>query len=113
MHPTSKILCEAYKALCKAEGITFTLQERQKEALDSIVKTVNAGYFGIEMYPTQEDRAAAYFCHIIKRHAVTDGNKRLAVLWTDIYSNALNLPLNPKVPFDELAVAVVALKICR
>lgn len=107
MHPISKLLCETYSELHKNGQVSFPLQEAQKHRLDAVVKTVNASYFGIERFPTVEERAAAYLCHIIKGHCVTDGNKRLAVLWFTVYCAVNNLKPNTRfASLDELAVAI-------
>ena len=109
LHPTSEILVNAYNVLFERNEISFPIHDAQIFALDSIVKTVNAEYFGFTRFPTNEDRAAAYFCFIIKNHPVTDGNKRLAVLWLDTYSNSLGLKIN-QIKLDELAVGVEQVK---
>ncbi len=105
-HPTSEILVNVYNLLLERKEISFPIHEEQIFALDSIAKTVNAEYFGFVRFPTNEDKAAAYFCFIIKNHPVTDGNKRLAVLWLDIFCNSVELKINNTVKLDELAVGV-------
>jgi prophage maintenance system killer protein len=82
------------------------LYEKQRAAIDTIVKTVNASYFGIVRFPTPERRAVAYLCYIIKNHPVTDGNKRLAVLWFEVYCEVQGLHPRPDVPLDQLAIAI-------
>jgi fido (protein-threonine AMPylation protein) len=74
-----------YDRLFAGGEVQFPLHEKQRAAIDTIVKTVNASYFGIIRFPTPEKRAVAYLCYIIKNHPVTDGNKRLAVLWFEVY----------------------------
>ncbi len=112
MHPISEILCEIYENLLKKGEVFFPITEEQKQKLDSTVKTVNADYFGYQPYPTPKDKAAAYFVYIIKDHDVTDGNKRLALMWLEIYTEVHKLKLNlpEKVGLDELAVAVENVK---
>lgn len=107
MHPISKILCQTYVELHKEGQVSFPLHEEQKRAIDSVVKTVNAHYFGVERFPTPEDKAVAYLCYIIKDHPVTDGNKRLALLWFDVYCMVQHLTPNDS-PFglDALAVSI-------
>ena len=106
LHPTSEILVSTYNLLFERKEVSFPIHDRQILALDSIVKTVNAEYFGFVRFPTNKDRAAAYFCFIIKNHPVTDGNKRLAVLWLDIFSNTVGLEIKKYIKLDELAVGV-------
>ncbi len=61
MHPISEILCEIYTVLQNKENIPFVLTEDQKWKIDSTVKTVNAGYFGFERYPTPKTRRLLTF----------------------------------------------------
>lgn len=106
LHPTSEVLVEAYKALQEKEEVSFAVHDEQIYKLDSIVKTVNAEYFGFVRFPTDKDKASAYLCFIIKDHPMTDGNKRLAVLWLDIFCQARELKIKEDVKLDELAVGV-------
>src|SRR3989344_1010968 len=106
LHPTSEILVNTYNILLERKEVSFQLHDQHIFALDSIVKTVNAEYFGFLRFSTNEDKAAAYFCLIIKNHPVTDGNKRLAILWLDIFSNSLELTIDKDIKLDELAVGV-------
>jgi hypothetical protein len=106
MHPISVLLCEAYAKLYAEGEVKFPLHDKQKAAIDAVVKTVNASYFGFVRFPTPEQRAAAYLCYIIKSHPVTDGNKRLAVLWFEVYCRAQELHPSPAVPLDLLAIAI-------
>lgn len=107
LHPISLVLCDAYNALYERGEVSFPLFEPQVRNIDSIVKTVNATYFGFVRYPTPEEQAAAYFCYIIKGHPVTDGNKRLAVLWVQFFCDSLGLDLQlPEGILDGIAVAV-------
>jgi len=109
MHEISKILCEAYRELYKEGQVSFPLNEQQKQNIDSIVKTVNARYFGFQRYATAPERAVAYLCLIIKNHPVVDGNKRLAILWFKVYCMISKLKPDSSVySLDELAVAIEA-----
>lgn len=106
MHPISGLLCEAYDRLFAEGEVQFPLYEKQRAAIDTIVKTVNASYFGIIRFPTPEMRAVAYFYYIIKNHPVTDGNKRLAVLWFEVYCEVQGLHPRDDVALDQLAIAI-------
>ncbi|MES2226139.1 MAG: Fic family protein [Patescibacteria group bacterium] len=109
MHPISEILCRTYEELRKNGQVSFPLTEEGKKALDSVIKTVNSIYFGIERFPTDEDKAVAYLVHIIKRHALTDGNKRLGLLWFQVWCDVRNLsPKEPVFGYDALAIAIEA-----
>jgi prophage maintenance system killer protein len=108
LHPISELLCELYQTLVSKGEVAFPLYEGQIRKLDSVVKTVHASYYGLERYPTPQDKAAAYFTFIIKDHAVTDGNKRLAVLFLGLYcfSVDLKITLPNDTTIDQLAVSV-------
>ncbi len=108
MHPISELLCEAYSDLARRDGIAFPLGAGNAKRIDSIVKTVYGGFYGTQRYPTDADKAAAFFYYIIKDHPVTDGNKRLAVLWLEIFcrSQGLTFTAPGRVGLDELAVSV-------
>jgi prophage maintenance system killer protein len=106
MHPISALLCEAYDRLFAAGEVQFPLYETQRAAIDTLVKTVNATYFGIVRFPTPEERAVAYLCYIIKNHPVTDGNKRLAVLWFEVYCEVQELRPRQDVALDLLAISL-------
>ena len=108
MHPISILLCEVYEELYKRGEVAFPLYDAQIDGIDSIVKTINAGYFGVERFPRSSLKAAAYFCHLINGHKLVDGNKRLAVLWLQTYCDISGLEISMKegVTLDALAVAV-------
>jgi hypothetical protein len=42
----SALLCEAYDRLFASGEVQFPLHERQQAAIDTVVKTVKASYFG-------------------------------------------------------------------
>lgn len=107
MHPISEILCRVYAELYDRGQVSFPLQDDQRQDIDSIVKTVNAVYFGAERFRTPEERAVAYLCYLIKDHPVVDGNKRLALLWFEVYCDINELRPDPSpYGFDELALAI-------
>jgi prophage maintenance system killer protein len=108
MHPISEILCSVYKDLAAREGIRFPLQSIHQDRLDTIVHVVEGKFWDHEHFPTRKKRAAAYLCHLIKGHPVTEGNKRLAVLWLQIYCDAFELKADPLWSLDRLAVAIEA-----
>lgn len=108
LHPTSRILLEVYKHLFKAGQVSFFPTDENLDKLDTIVKTVESSYFGTIRFPSLEERAVAYLCLIIKNHPVVDGNKRLAILWLEIFCEALNLKIKRDVPLDVLAVSIEA-----
>lgn len=107
-HPISEALAKVYKKLYEIGEVKLPLYDTHMEALEVIVKNVTANYYGYVLYPTYEDQASAYFCFIIKNHPMADGNKRLAVLWLDIFCEIYGIPLNLSkgVELDVLAVSV-------
>ena len=112
MHPISKALCQTYTELYSERQVSFPLHDAQREAIDAVVKTVNANYFGIERFKTPREKAAAYLCFIIKDHPVTDGNKRLAILWFEIFCEIYGLkPDYSRYSLDEMAVAIEKAKL--
>lgn len=108
MHPISKILCSLYDFLRQKGEISFDIGEKHRKDIDSIVKTVNSSYFGYERFSSYQERACAYFYFIIKDHALPDGNKRLAVLFFEIYTQAaeLEIKLLHGLTLDQIAISV-------
>lgn len=107
MHQISEILCRAYNALLDRGQVSFPLTKENVDALDSVVKTIEATYFGFSRFSSDESKAAAYLCHLIKRHALTDGNKRLSLLWFEIFCDVMHLePKEPAFGYDALAVMI-------
>ena len=106
LHPHSKALVEIYNFLYEQKEVFFSITDYQIENIDSTVKTVNATYFNAIRFLTVEDKASAYFCFLIKDHTVIDGNKRLALLWLEIYCKINSVEISPKVDLDVLAIVV-------
>lgn len=108
MHPISELLCAVYNELLTSGQVAFPLYDTQIDKIDTIVKTVNSNFYGFSRFPTNEDKASAYLFFIIKDHPVTDGNKRLSILWLEIFCTAFGLKIDlPKdLTLDMLAVAV-------
>jgi death on curing protein len=48
----------------------------------SALAAPQAGFGGVEAYPDFETKAAVLFWHLVKNHALPDGNKRCAFLAT-------------------------------
>lgn len=108
MHPISELLCAIYNDLLDRREVSFPLTEENIRKMDSVVKTVNANYFGVERFPDPEIRAAAYLCLIIKDHPFTDGNKRTAVFFFQVYCEANKLVVDPfmNLSLDQIAVSI-------
>lgn len=110
LHEISVLLCEAYNELRANGQVVFPLTDEQAGKVDAIVKTVYSNYFGIERFPSFEEKASAFFCLIIKDHPFTDGNKRTATLWLETFCLANAIETVKEVPVDELAVSVENVK---
>ncbi len=107
LHPISKSLCRTYNLLQEKREVFFALKDASIDKLDTIVKTIYGTYFGFTRFPTDEDKAVGFFCLIIKDHPVTDGYKRLALLWLEILCDACGLKMNlEKISLDKLAVSI-------
>ncbi len=107
MHPISEVLCEVYSELFRQGQVSFPLQDIHRSKLDAVVKTVNSTYFGIERFPSPQEKAIAYLYLLVKDHALIDGNKRMAVLWFSVYCNAPELkPKYTHFSLDQIAVAI-------
>src|SRR3989344_8591810 len=108
LHPISRILCAAYNVLHKKGEVYFELQDEHADKIDSVVKTIEGTWFGVAHFDTLEKKATGYFCFIIKDHPLVDGNKRLAVLWLQIYCDVMNLKIRlpQEMTLDKLVVSV-------
>jgi len=107
LHPISRSLCKAYSILFLKREVFFPLEDTHADKIDVIVKTVYGTWFGFTRFPTYEDQAVAFFCLIIKDHPMTDGNKRLAVLWLETFCEVHKLKMDlSRMPLDVLAVSV-------
>ena len=106
LHPNSEILCEIYNSMLDNGDVVFPLGDIHIKGLDSTVKTIEANYYGTERFKTYEEKAAAYFYFIIKDHNLTDGNKRLAVIWLKAYCKAKSIELTNNETLDKIAVSI-------
>ena len=52
---------------------------RDKGLIESPINNVYQSYFGVEKYPTIEEKAARLCYSFIKNHAFLDGNKRIGI----------------------------------
>lgn len=113
MHPISKTLCETYKSLIEKGQVSFPLTKENMAKIDSAVKTVEQDYYGLQKYNAPGKKAAAFLYYIINDHVVTDGNKRLAVLWLDAYvkEKGLKITVAQNIGLDNLALSVERTKL--
>jgi death on curing protein len=68
--------------------------------LESILGTVEATAFGQRLFTTISQVASAYFVKMVKQHPFLDGNKRMAVVCTDLFLLANGIELVS--PFTDL-----------
>jgi death-on-curing protein len=55
------------------------------ENLDYCIKVPQQEFYGYEVYPTIEEKAASYLWHFIKYHPFYSANKRIAFAVTDTF----------------------------
>jgi len=56
------------------------IETRYEGRLESILQQIQSKYFGIDLYPEIETKAAWLFYLLIKNHPLQNGNKRVAVI---------------------------------
>jgi death-on-curing protein len=76
-------------------------------SLEYILEAVWGSMFGVEIYPTIIDKAAAIGWAIIAKHVFHDGNKRTGILACQIFLelNGYNMQIALDAP-DEEAIAI-------
>ena len=62
-----------------AERTIGTVVVRDSGLLESALVRPQASYFGVDPYPTLEEKAAALLHSLVGNHALIDGNKRLGL----------------------------------
>ncbi len=104
--PTSSDVCAIYELLLEQELVSFALTADAQHKIESLVSTIGGTYFGVEPYPSLEQKAVAYLYFLIKDHPFVDGNKRTATLTFLTICRVNNLEMNATIRMDELAVAI-------
>lgn len=107
------LLSNLYNELYANGKVSFPLSKINFDKLESVVKTVESSYFGKERFPTIKNKAAVYFCLLIKSHSMTDGNKRLALMFLVAFCeiHKLEISLPKHITLDVLAVTVAEIDI--
>ena len=79
-------------------------------ALEYILDTIQFSIYGITIYPSLKEKAAAIAHHIISRHVFYDGNKRTGthIAWEFLRANAREIFLDESIV--ELTVAIAESK---
>ena len=68
----------------KGQATSLFAQEKNKGSLAGILGNIYQSAFGVDVYPTLEEKAANLLYFIVKNHAFNDGNKRtgaFAFIW--------------------------------
>ena len=104
---TSSAVCQTYVLLAANKLVAFPISQQSISKVDTLVTNINATYFGVDLYLSNEERAIAYLYFIIKDHPFTDGNKRTAILTFQVvcYVNSLH-PKFDGISLDALAVFI-------
>ena len=76
--PSASQVVELHQRIIKASGGSPEL--RSTALLESALARAQAGFGGIDLYPTTEEKAAALSRGLIQNHAFVDGNKRIGVI---------------------------------
>ena len=76
----SKGVCLIYELLHKKGLVSFPAGSSCSAKVEALVENIENTHFGVDIYPSIEEKAVAYLYLIIKDHAFTDGNKRTACL---------------------------------
>lgn len=82
----------------RQEASTFFGNERERDALGSILGNIEQTMFGEPLYRSREEKAAHLLYFVVKDHPFTDGNKRIASLLFLLYltQEKVTHELNPK-----------------
>lgn len=80
---------------------------RDKNLLWSAIDAPKAVMFGLEMYPSIYEKAAAYLYHIVCNHPFNDANKRTGYAVTLVFLEVNNIkPVFKKEDLESLVIAV-------
>jgi death-on-curing family protein len=99
--PSSRLDVESCKKLYNAylseTSHLFLLpsfEERYQGKLEGILGSVSQTFSGENLFPTIGKSAAAYFVKISTQHPFRDGNKRMAIFFTDAFLKHHDVVLN-------------------
>ena len=104
---TPEEVCQIYLLLHKSGQVTFAISADARHKVESLVSNINGSNYGISNYPETPSRIVAYLYFLIKDHAFSDGNKRVAtiVFLTLCEMHGYDVEL-PDFGLDELVVAL-------
>lgn len=92
--PTLEDIIKHNRRHIEASGEYFGVDNlRERGSIESILKTIQYGLFGVDPYPTLVEKAARLTWAITHGHAFYDGNKRtgMSVLYTFLRVNGYQL----------------------
>lgn len=70
------------------------LEVRDIGLLEAALARPRASVFGVDAYPTHDEKAAALLQSLVGNHALVDGNKRLGFACTSVFLTANGHPLS-------------------
>jgi death-on-curing protein len=112
--PTIEQICEVNRRMIEEEEFGGLLVEPNNlanlNALEYILDTIQFSIYGITIYPSLKEKAAAIAHHIISRHVFYDSNKRTGthIAWEFLRANAREIFLDESI--IELTVAIAESK---
>lgn len=103
---TSKSVCQIYELLLADKLVSFPANQESLNKVEALISNINNQFFGVEIYPSLEEKVIAYFYFIIKNHPFVDGNKRTAVIAFALASDLNGLEIKNEYPLDSVAVFI-------
>lgn len=110
VYPTVEQICEINRRMIEEEEFGGLFIEPDNllnlDALEYILDASQFPVYGLVIYPTLKEKAAAIAYHIIARHVFYDGNKRTGthIAWEFLHANEREVFLDESIV--ELTVAI-------
>ena len=105
---TYNYLCRINKEICQKYNHMYGIKE--DTLLKSIPEQVNQYVFGMDLYPTIQDKIAYIFTSLIKNHCFLDGNKRTAIICYIIACMSNKIELKSKKDLYDIALEIATSK---
>lgn len=87
---------------------------RDKNLLCSAIEAPKAALFGLEMYPSVYQKAAAYLFHLVSNHPFNDANKRTGYAATLVFLEVNDAKTSfAKEDFEDLVIEVAKGKVTK
>lgn len=96
--------------MSRGEASALFATEKSKDALRGIIGNIMQEAFGVEIYPTLEEKAAHILYFIVKNHPYNDGNKRtgaFAFIWF-LRMNDFDTKILPETALATLTLLIAA-----